>query len=121
MRGIIDVRYVERHAGCRLRCGGLLADSSIDALVRVAEDELGVDVSYAAIWNWLAAHGADGMPATIERADTLELLYGSELRVLKYVHAESLCDSLRRWTPPVNVSLRAAADWLGCSRCHPVL
>ena len=115
---MVDVWYVERHAGLRLR--GCVQDSyTIRRLRAVAEEEVGMDVSCSVVCDWLGVYGSDPRFRSNVEADVLESAYGSELRLVDYASAWALAASVRNWMPSVSVTKSGAEAWIrrwGCVR-----
>ena len=109
---MVDVAYVELHAGRRLRRSDLRRVYDVVVLAAAVEEELGLEVPYAVMRDWLTVYREGVRRETYERADELDWANGSELRAAKYTTAWHLVRGMRDWTPAVYVTESAAREWL---------
>ena len=108
---MVDVLYVQRHAGIRLSALPLHM-YCLEQLAVVVEEELGREVSTSVLREWMLMYGSEVDVGIFDEAHLLESAYGAELRAIKYASPRSLCSALRYWTPALRVPITVAEHWV---------
>jgi hypothetical protein len=73
---------IERHAGDRLRMSDLRGVYDLSILISAAETELGAEVPYATMQEWLTVYRMGAKFEAVSSGKMLEERYGDELRRL---------------------------------------
>ena len=111
MAGVVTASYIERHAGERLRRADVRDSFSMSVLVAAAEAELHMEVSYAAMNEWLTTYRMSAKVEVVADGMCLEERFGDELRRLAYASTWHLCRGLRSRTPAVYITESVAKQW----------